>query len=95
MDVLRWMKGGCVVTAVLGWVGYLLFLARMLEELGDPEEWFKHIREWLWGAQPPLLVILLSAIGYSLCCLAERFRLPAERSALERDYEDRRPQPSS
>jgi hypothetical protein len=89
MDVLRWMKGACVVTAVLGAVGYLLFLARMLQELDRPVRWFDNIDKWLQAALPPLLVIILSAIGYSLCCLAERFRLPRASSPLEQDYEDR------
>ena len=89
MDVLRWMKGGCVVTAVLGAVGYLLLLGRMLQELDRPARWFDNIDDWLKAALPPLLVITLSAIGYSLCCMAERFRLPRVASQLERDYEDR------
>jgi len=89
VDVLRWMKGACVVTAVLGWIGYLLFLARWIYSLvKERDRWLDDLGLWLRVAEAPLVVILLSAIGYSLCCLAERFRLPRIRSALEADYED-------
>ena len=87
---MRWMKGACVVTAVLGGIAYLLFLGGMLDAFFEgPKAWFRDINQWLQAALPPLLVILLSAIGYSLCCIAERFRLPRSSSPLEQDYEDR------
>ena len=40
MDILRWMKGTCVVTVILGGVGYLLFLGRWLYVMWkEGEDW--------------------------------------------------------
>ena len=92
MDLLRWMKGTCVVTAVLGGIGYLLFLGRWIYTLEkERDKWLEDLTMWLRTAEAPLVVILLSVIGYSLCCIAERFRLPRASSALQQDYEDRPP----
>jgi hypothetical protein len=90
MDVLHWMRRACVVTFVLGGVGYLVFLAWWIHVLTNAVvRWDDVVRSGLHAAEPPLVVILLSAIGYSLGCLAERFRLPRPVSQVERDYEDR------
>jgi hypothetical protein len=89
MDVLRWMKGVCVVTTVLGVVGYLIFLGRWIYTLvKEHSQWLESLGYWLSAAAAPLVVILLSVIGYSLCCLAVRFRLPRVATPLERDYAD-------
>jgi hypothetical protein len=96
MDVLHWMKRASVATAFLGVVGYLMFLAWWINDLGSgrvKNRWEDALPGWLHAAQAPLLVILLSVIGYSLTCMAERFRLPRVASAHEEDYGDRRPPP--
>ena len=92
MDVLHWMKRACVVTFVLGGVGYLVFLAWWIHVLTKgADRWDETVRYGLHAAEAPLLVILLSVAGYSLACLAERFRLPRVPAQHEVDYGDRHP----
>ena len=63
--------------------------------LGRPKEWLDDIGKWLWQAQPPLLVMLHGVMGYCLCCLAARFRVPSPPSPTEQDFDDRSRAPSS
>ena len=92
MDVLPWMRRACITAFILGGVGYLVFLAWWVHALTKGvDRWDDVVRAGLHAAEPPLVVILLSASGYSLCCIAERFRLPRVPSPLEQDFEDRPP----
>lgn len=92
MDLLQWMKRACVVTAFLGIVGYLMFLAWWIHDLWkEVDRWNIAMAGWLHAAEAPLVVILLSVAGYSMACMAERFRLPRVPSQHEEDYGDRRP----
>ena len=94
MDVLHWMKRACIVTFVLGGVGYLVFLAWWIHVLTDGvDRWDDVVRSGLHAAEPPLVVILLSVTGYSLACIAERLGLPRVLSQHEVDYGDRHPSP--
>ena len=96
MNVLQWMKRACVIAFVLGGIGYLLFLAWWIHILTqDVRDWDRHVSSGLHTAEAPLVVILFSVTGYSLVCMAERFRLPRVQSQHEEDYGDgpRRPAP--
>jgi hypothetical protein len=94
MDVLHWMKRACVVTFVLGGVGYLVFLGWWIHVLTNgADRWDDAVRSGLHAAEAPLVVILLSVSGYSLACIAERFRLPRVPSQHEVDFGDQRPSP--
>jgi hypothetical protein len=89
MDVLAWMKRACIVAFVLGGIGYLMFLAWWIHVLASEfDRWERETGSWLHVAEAPLVVILLSAISYSLTCMAERFRLPRVLSQHEEDFGD-------
>jgi hypothetical protein len=88
MFVLRIMKHGSAYIAILG----VLALAMAVTALFQPRfvniRWTKREREWLQLLTPSLIVMVLSAIAYSTCCLAQWSTVRRRVSVERRDQED-------